>query len=102
VLRELTQLRKGEEMNDKVIALDDGELSNWLIDVIADGSDYFLCALAEAVVTADAADYDVLRPALIELKRRSCSGDKRRIPGCRSSASRGLSPQAWSARNQLQ
>jgi hypothetical protein len=102
VLRELSQPRKGEEMNNKLIALDDSELGNWLIDLIADGSDNFLCALAEAVVTADAADYDVIRPALIELKRKSYNGERRRIPGCRSSASRGLSPQAWSVRNQLQ
>jgi len=89
-------------MNNKLIALDDGELSNWLIDLIADESDNFLCALAETVVTADAADYEVIRPALIELKRKSCNVARERIPACRSSASRGFSPQPWSVRNQLQ
>jgi len=96
------QLRKGKEMNNKRIAFDDSELGNWLIDLIADGSDNFLCALAEVIVTADAADYDVIRPALIELKRKYDNGGRRRISGCGLSASRGVPPQRWSVRNQLQ
>jgi hypothetical protein len=67
-----------EEMNDQPAAFDDRELRDWLIELIADGPENFLCALAEAVVTADANDYRVIRPALIELKRkyyaeRSCT-----------------------------
>jgi hypothetical protein len=76
-------------MNDKLIAFDDSELGNWLIDLIADGSDSFLGALAEAVVMAGAADYDVLRPALIELNRKYRNEDHVQIQGCRLSPGRG-------------
>jgi hypothetical protein len=89
-------------MNDKLIAFDDSELGNWLIEMIADGSDNFLCALAEAVVTADATDYDLIRPALIKLKRRYCVGDGRQISGCRVSARRGVAPEIRSVRSQVQ
>jgi hypothetical protein len=89
-------------MNDRLIAFEDRELGNWLIDLIADGSDSFLCALAEAVVTAGAADYDVIRPALIKLKRRYCVGDRRQISGCRASARRGVPPEIRSVRSQVQ
>jgi hypothetical protein len=57
-------------MKGKRIAFDDSELADWLIDLIADGPQNFLQALAEAVVTADADDYGVIRPALVELRRR--------------------------------
>src|SRR5208283_4513354 len=63
---------KGPEMKGKRIAFDDGELADWLIDLIADGPENFLRAFAEAVVTANADDYGVIRPALIELRRRHC------------------------------
>lgn len=33
-------------------------------------SGHFLCALAEAVMKADAEDYSVIRPALMNLKRK--------------------------------
>jgi hypothetical protein len=74
------QLRKGDDMKEKLIAFDDNQLSDWLMDVIAHGSDNFLCSLAEAVVTANAEDYSVIRPGLIELKRKYCDGDRRRVP----------------------
>lgn len=61
---------KRMEKKDRLTALDDDELSDWLTDVIADGSEGFLCALAEVALCADAEDYVVIRPALIELKRK--------------------------------
>jgi hypothetical protein len=67
-------------MKDKLIAFDDNKLGDWLIDLIADGSENFLSALAEAVVTADAEDYSIIRRGLIELKRKYCDGSRRRIP----------------------
>lgn len=57
-------------MKGKRIAFDDIELADWLMDLIADGPENFLQALAEAVVTANADDYGVIRPALVELRRR--------------------------------
>jgi hypothetical protein len=66
----LGRFLKGPEMKGKRIAFDDDELADWLIDLIADGPENFLQALAEAVVTADAHDYGIIRPALIELRRR--------------------------------
>ncbi len=89
-------------MNGKLIAFDDSELGTWLIELIADESDNFLCALAEAVVTANAADYDVIRPALLELKRKYCNVERRQIPGCRVSASGVASPRSWNVRSQMQ
>ena len=58
---------QGQDMKHKPIAFDDSDLGDWLIDLIADGSENFLCALAEAVMNADAEDYAIIRPALIEL-----------------------------------
>jgi hypothetical protein len=63
-------MRKREEMKDYPAAFDDRELRDWLIEVIADGPENFLGALAEAVVRADAEDYGIIRPGLIELKRK--------------------------------
>jgi hypothetical protein len=59
-----------ERKKGKPTAFDDTQLGDWLIELVADGSGDFLCALAEAVVMADAVEYAVVRPALIELKRR--------------------------------
>jgi hypothetical protein len=50
-------------------AFDDGELSKWLMACIEDGSENFLCAVAEAAVAANAEDYLVIRPALLQLRR---------------------------------
>jgi hypothetical protein len=49
---------------------DDDELCNWLMDCIEDGSENFLCAVAEAALVADAEDYLVIRPALLALRRK--------------------------------
>jgi len=86
----------------ELTAFDDNELGNWLIDLIADGSDLFLCALAEAVVAADPADYDVIRPALIELKHKYCNADHTQVPGRRLSPGRGMLTTIQSARSQMQ
>ncbi len=54
----------------KLIALDDAELSDWVLTLGEERSGHFLCALAEAVMKADAEDYSVIRPALVSLKNR--------------------------------
>ena len=51
-------------------AFDDDELCSWLMTCIEDGSENFLCAVAEAAVAATDEDYVVIRPALLALKRR--------------------------------
>ena len=61
---------KGNDMKRKLTAFDDTKLSDWLIDLIADSSEGFLRALAEAVITAAAEDYVIVRPALFGLKRK--------------------------------
>jgi hypothetical protein len=54
----------------KLIALDDAELSDWIMALGEERSGNFLCALAEAVMKANAKDYSVIRPALISLKTK--------------------------------
>jgi len=54
----------------KLIALDDAELSHWIMTLSEGRSGNFLCALAEAVMKADAEDYSVIRPALVRLKTK--------------------------------
>lgn len=54
----------------ELTAFNDDELSDWLADVIADGSQDFLAALAEVAISAGPENYIVIRPALIELKRK--------------------------------
>ncbi|HXN16850.1 MAG TPA: hypothetical protein VN875_00835 [Candidatus Binatus sp.] len=54
----------------KLIALDDAELSDWVMTLGEERSGKFLCALAEAVMKADAEDYSVIRPALVSLKTK--------------------------------
>jgi hypothetical protein len=76
-------------MKDRPIAFDDGELGDWLIDLIEDESVHFLSALAEAVLTASAEDYVIIRPALIELKLKYCGGAGRRSPATHLSKGRG-------------
>jgi hypothetical protein len=57
-----------------VIAFDDTELNEWLMQAIEEGSGQFLPALAEAAVIACAEDYFLVRPVLINLKRKYCVG----------------------------
>ena len=54
----------------KLTALDDRELSDWVMTHGEERSGDFLCALAEAVMKADAEDYSVIRPALISLRTK--------------------------------
>jgi hypothetical protein len=49
-------------------AFDDRELSEWVMALGEECSGRFLCALAEAVMKADAEDYSIIRPALVNLK----------------------------------
>ena len=86
----------------ELTAFDDSELGSWLIDLIADGSDIFLCALAEAVVTADPANYDVIRPALIELRHKYCNSDHTQVPSRKLSPGRAMLTATQSARSQMQ
>lgn len=51
-------------------ALDDRKLSEWVMALGGERSGHFLCALAEAVMKADAEDYSVIRPTLMNLKRK--------------------------------
>jgi hypothetical protein len=53
-----------------VIAFEDSELSEWLIQAIEEDPGQFLRALAEAAVIACPEDYCLVRPVLIRLKRR--------------------------------
>jgi hypothetical protein len=58
------------DMREPSTAFDDDELRNWLMECIAEGSELFLCAIAEAAIAAIAEDYLVIRPALLELRRK--------------------------------
>jgi len=89
-------------MKSKLIAFDDIEVSDWLVDLIAEGSENFLSAFAEAVLTADAGDYSIIRPGLIRLKQRYCNADHRQVPDRRFSPGRGMPPEILNARSQMQ
>lgn len=54
----------------RLTALDDRELGEWVMALGGERSGHFLCALAEAVMKADAEDYSVIRPTLMNLKRK--------------------------------
>jgi hypothetical protein len=58
-----------KENGNGLIAFEDGELSEWLINTIEDAPGQFLSALAEAAVIARAEEYYLVRPVLIHLKR---------------------------------
>jgi len=89
-------------MEDLTIAFDDSELRDWLIDLIEDGSQEFLRALAEAVLTADAEDYVVIRPVLIDLKRKHSHGPRKRAPSRGFITGPGMPPEPRSTRRQTQ
>jgi hypothetical protein len=55
---------------ERLTAFDDDELCGWLVECVEDGSERFLCAVAEAALAAASEDYVVIRPALVVLKRR--------------------------------
>jgi hypothetical protein len=71
---ETTERAKGK---DALIAFDDKELSAWVMRLGEERSGRFLCALAEAVMKADADDYSLIRPALLDLKRKHRHGGPR-------------------------
>ncbi len=53
-----------------MIAFEDTELRDWLIQIIDEDPGKFLCALAEAALTASAEDYSLVRPVLMNFKRK--------------------------------
>ncbi|HEU5400569.1 MAG TPA: hypothetical protein VFU86_04380 [Terriglobales bacterium] len=57
-------------VREEIVALDDSELADWLMGCIAEGSDNFLCAVAEAAIAANAEDYIFMRPTLLALRRK--------------------------------
>lgn len=58
------------DVRGKLTAFDDYELRNWLMECIEDGSENFLCAVAEAALAANAEDYVFIRPVLLALRRK--------------------------------
>jgi FMN phosphatase YigB (HAD superfamily) len=77
-----THLPKVRRWEAHVIAFDDTELNEWLLQANEEDCGEFLSALAEAVVTACAEDYTLVRPALMRLKRkyRVVSSTQNQIP----------------------
>ncbi len=65
-----TQLSKVRNWQGNLIAFNDAELTEWLMQAIEESSGQFLPALAEAAVIACAEDYFLVRPVLIDLKRK--------------------------------
>jgi len=57
-------------MRITVAAFEDRMLNGWLLELIAEQSPSFLSFLAEAVVTASPEDYSLIRPGLLDLKRK--------------------------------
>jgi hypothetical protein len=53
-----------------MIAFEDTELRGWLTQIVEESPENFLCALAEAALTASAEDYSPVRPVLMSLKRK--------------------------------
>ena len=68
--RDLAKSSARTRAREQLTALADGDLSNWLMECIADASENFLCAVAEAAIAANAEDYLVIRPTLLALKRK--------------------------------
>jgi len=100
--QEARHFRNGEEMKYKPTAFDDRELRDWLMDLIADGSQNFICALAEVAVIADAEDYGVIRPALVEFRRKYRDRTWKRVASRRFVTTQGTSSETQSARGQKQ
>lgn len=53
-----------------MIAFEDAEMSDWLLRLGESPPGQFLCALAKAVLKATEEDYSIIRPALMDLKRK--------------------------------
>ncbi|HEY4739086.1 MAG TPA: hypothetical protein VIH76_00670 [Candidatus Acidoferrales bacterium] len=77
--REVTKAKKEDSATRT--AFDDRELSEWVMTLGDECSGRFLCALAEAVMKADAEDYSIIRPALVNLKRKypDANSDRKRV-----------------------
>ena len=75
--RKRTETAEQVKGKDALVAFDDKELSAWVMRLGEERSGRFLCALAEAVMKADADDYSVIRPALLDLKRKHRHGGAR-------------------------
>ena len=72
-----TETAERAKSKEAFIAFDDKELSAWVMRLGEECSGRFLCALAEAVMKADADDYSLIRPALLDLKRKHRHGGPR-------------------------
>jgi hypothetical protein len=72
-----TETAERAKSKEALIAFDDKELSAWVVRLGEERSGRFLCALAEAVMKADADDYSLIRPALLDLKRKHRHGGPR-------------------------
>jgi len=72
-----TETAERAKSKEALIAFDDKELSAWVMRLGEERSGRFLCALAEAVMKADADDYSLIRPALLDLKRKHRRGGPR-------------------------
>jgi hypothetical protein len=72
-----TETAERTKSKEALIAFDDKELSAWVMRLGEERSGRFLCALAEAVMKADADDYSLIRPALLDLKRKHRHGGPR-------------------------
>lgn len=61
----------------ELIAFDDNEIGEWLIKLAENRSGQFLYALSEAVMKANDEDYSIIRPALMNLKRKYSEAKRR-------------------------
>lgn len=73
---------------DKLILFDDAEMSEWLLKLTDNSSGQFLHALSEAVLKATDEEYAIMRPALMDLKRKH-SELKRKLEIAISLSARG-------------
>jgi hypothetical protein len=73
---------------DKLILFDDVEMSEWLLKLTDNSSGQFLHALSEAVLKASDEEYAIIRPALMDLKRRH-SEFRRKLEIASSLSARG-------------
>jgi hypothetical protein len=73
---------------DKLILFDDVEMSEWLLKLTDNSSGQFLHALSDAVLKATDEEYAIIRPALMDLKRKH-SELKRKLEIAISLSARG-------------
>ena len=67
----------------------DRDVTEWLLQLSSSRSEHFLCALSDAVMRADDDDYSIIRPALMDLKRKYVAARPRIERVCKPLASRG-------------